>query len=133
MSEDSIINIELVNPYFDGDFDEGCAVSHMLAEEVLIIGHLVVPKDGVIPEQAAISVLANDLWAWACSDYVPLPVDQIEKLYKMFLDSSGWGTAKWCCIHKGRQPQPPVKANMIADGVWCDELESLEPNPNGTY
>lgn len=136
--EDCFVKVNILDPYFGSteeckEFDDACAVAHMLADEVLIIGHLVVPKDGVIPEQAALSVLANDVWVWACSYYVPLPVDQIEPLYKMFLESSGWGCTKWCCIRNGRQPQPPVKKAMIADGVWCDELEALEANPNGTF
>ena len=117
--------METPDPYMHyGDktyFDEGTAIAVMLLEGDLYVWI----KDNA----TVIYVLCNDLFAWALADGEDLPYDEIEPLYKMWKADPKWGSAKWCCKQRNMQPQPPVKKDMIKDGVWEEWMDRLDKNP----
>ncbi len=70
-------------------------------------------------------VLCNDVFEWGCADSEHFSQKDIGPLIKMHLDNKQWGTVKWCILHRGSRPQPPVEKAMKEAGVWDDDLEQL--------
>lgn len=112
-------------------FEETEAIAELLLAETLFLGGKGGPFFEVDGDQevAAIYVNCNDLWMWACADAEPLPMSEIENLYKMWVADPKWGTWKWACKKRNLAPQRPIVKDMKKDGAWCDEMKSLPKPP----
>lgn len=114
-------------------YDEALRI--LLREEVCFFGSVWHPDKKMSDEGAFLAigvfVSCNDLFYWACADSEDINFGEVEDLYRHYLNDNKWGSWIWCCKHRKLQPQVPVKADMIKDGVWTDELEALpEPAPS---
>ena len=111
------------------EFCHGEALSILLKDEIVYV------NTGEKCEQTGqyntlVLVDTNDVMMWACGDAEILMYDQIEPLIKLHLDNKKWGAMKWACLpsQNNMQPQYPIKRDMIKDGYWDNELESLHEN-----
>lgn len=118
---------------FEGSSKKYCEENEALVflfdqEFCLMVGNFIVP--GTDTSQVKISVLANDVFMWACADAEPLTMDQIPILYMMVKLDPKWGSIKWCCLQRNMQPQAPMLRDIKKDGSWDEEFELLEKNPD---
>jgi len=64
-----------------------------------------------------------------CDNYgEPDKPTPILDLFKLVTQKNYYGVVEWVCKNRNQQPQKPVKAKMIAENFWTDELEQLPPN-----
>ena len=76
-----------------------------------------------------VRVNASDVFAWGQTYEMPLKdVDDLEKLLRMHFEDPKWGHWKWACFKDNKRPQAPVVRDMIADGVWDDDMDALPLN-----
>lgn len=111
-------------------FEADKALAHLLINEVIFLNSLWWEKDCPkhVQESIAVYVNCNDIFAWACADGENLPYEQIESLYKLWVNDTSWGAVKWCCIQRNQKPQKPVEDDMRKAGAWDDVMEQLGKN-----
>lgn len=89
-----------------------------------------------------IFVNANDVFAWAVSDCVEVTSgdevhqdddgegkNELYELLKEHLADRRWGSIKWICKKRNMGPQSPIVRDMIKDGAWTPDMQSLPHNP----
>lgn len=109
--------------------EDDIALAFLFSQDYcLMVGSFFEPKEGEDTQPAAIMVLANDVFAWACADYEPLTVGQIPVLYMMVKLDPKWGSVKWCCMQRNMQPQRPMLVDIKKAGSWDEEFEALDKN-----
>jgi hypothetical protein len=109
--------------------DEEYALSVLLKDDVLFCNERETFFEGKGEGSTVVLyVNCNDIFAWGCADSETLHLAEIGDLYKRYKADPVWGVAKWCCIRRKQQPQPPVKESMKKDGVWDDVMEALPKN-----
>lgn len=117
--------ISLDNPFFSFEGKEVCvenmALARLLIDDIVFVNEL-------SGETTVIFVIANDIFAWGCSDAESLLNDEIPDLYKMHMANKEWGAAKWCCLKRKQKPQPRVEKAMRDSGAWDDAMEALPAN-----
>lgn len=83
-----------------------------------------------------IYVNANDIFMWGCADSECIENNdgqepsEIISLYKACKENKDWGYIKWLSTKRRLQPQYPIKRDMIKNGYWPKELDSLPLNPS---
>ena len=113
----------------EGIVNEELAVACLLADDICFLNHT---KDS--EPTTCIYVLANDVFAWGCADAESITNNdwkepsEIIDLYKLWKENDKWGPIKWLCLKRNKQPQKPIKEDMIKDGYWDEKLESLPEN-----
>lgn len=114
---------------------ESTALAKLLVDEILLIGDF---DSGPFFESGKASdenittclwVCANDIFAWACAESVPILTKEIPDLYRMHMADQKWGYIKWLCKKENMQPQKPIVRDMKREGAWCDLMKSLPKNP----
>lgn len=117
------------------DNDEAKALAILLVDEICFLN--TVNVQGTYKQYKSpiwttcVYVNCNDLFDYASADAECIVTNdgesgsEIISLYKMYIEDKKWGAEKWLCIKRNSQPIPVVKKNMISDGSWSKELESL--------
>lgn len=116
----------------DGDtfVDEDLALACLLSTGSLFLNNVKSSDSWT----TAVYVLCNDLFAWGCADVEPISNNdgqepsEIIDCYRMWKEDPKFGILKWCCVHRGYQPQKPIREIMEKAGAWCDRMEALKPN-----
>lgn len=73
-------------------------------------------------------VLCNDLFAWGMADAEDFSDGDVEDIYKLYKEYGKIGVMKWCCVHRGSQPQEPMVTQLKHKGLWDEQLENLPEN-----
>ena len=77
------------------------------------------------PETLCLFVNCSDIFAWGCADAEEITYDEVEDLWKHYVENKYCGVIIWCMKKRNLQPQFPVKERMIKDGVWKEEFEKI--------
>jgi hypothetical protein len=82
------------------------------------------------PDRAPVSVWVNcnDIFALACADAEPLPIDEIPVVHRAWKASGREGVLLWSCQRRGMRPQAPIEKLMRERGEWTDAFEALPLN-----
>ena len=120
----AIINDGDVIRKMDGKeyFDTSVALAYLLAEEICCTASR--KDDG----SAAILVHCSDTFAWAVSEFEPLPTSEIRSLYEMVRKDRALGADVWACQRRKMMPQKPVADAIRKNGIWQIDEMGLEPN-----
>ena len=115
--------------------NERAAIQYLLSRGTFKMGYVNAEDmqlDGdADKDRLTLSVNANDLFAWACSDSVEIRSEEaLQLLVEMVKENPIWGTSKWCCIQENLKPQNPIISDMKKAGVWDDVMEQLRDNPS---
>jgi hypothetical protein len=110
---------------------EKCSVfvtwyKNLPADAKPIIDFLIEEDVFLFEDNGKITVAANcnDLFAWACSDFEPIEIDQLPIVFEMVKKYKN-GMSRWACIKRNSQPQKPVIDYWKEAGLWDDVLEAL--------
>jgi hypothetical protein len=119
------------------DVDEESALACLLVYEQVLLSVINVSRNDNVKEYTTcIYVNANDVFAWACADGECITNNdgdnpsEIIELYKLWKENERWGTIKWLCKKRNLQPQYPIKKDIMKDGYWDEQLNTLPLNPS---
>jgi hypothetical protein len=101
------------------EIDLCAAIAHLLLRERVIVAPL---KPDPVAGCSALLVNASDVFMWACTEWEPLPYDEIASLYEFDHADPNFGTMAWCIAKRQTMPQAPVARDMRA---WGWDLEAL--------
>lgn len=126
-------DLSIDNPFWDYEGKEQCleslALARLLIDDIVFANEREYIWEGKVRGSTTLLyVVCNDIFAWGCADAQDLPNNEIPNLYKMHMADKEWGSAKWCCIQRQQQPQPPVVSGMKKSGSWDEAMEALPSN-----
>lgn len=83
------------------------------------------------PDKTPVSVWVNcnDIFAWACADAEPLPMEEIRGLYEAWKADKRNGVLLWSCRRRGMRPQDALVTRMKKAGDWTPDFEALPEQP----
>lgn len=105
-------------------FNEEAALAKLLTDGVLFCGE---GMSNSIAPAVILLVGCNDTFCRA-ADAEPLPLDEIENLYRMHIADPKWGSTKWCCRRILLQPMKDVVEHMKKDDAWEEWMDKLVEN-----
>lgn len=111
------------------EFNDELALSKLLEEDVLFCNDI---KDADGNWNIILYLNCSDVFAWGCSDAESLGTSDITTLYKLWEQNHSYGPVKFACLKRKQKPQKPVLNALKENGLWDEEMESLNENHYNT-
>jgi hypothetical protein len=108
-------------PAVEKIFERDKAIALLLLNDVCFVGGFFEgPSTDAQP--ASILMLCSDTFAYACADFEPVMIGDVEALYRAFRKDPVWGPTAWAVGKRKQRPIKPVEDGLQKRGFDVDAL-----------